>query len=324
MRSTAHRGRSMVLGTLVALALPGAAHAATTKPTATTKPASNVAQTSAVLNGSVDPNGRETSYLFQIGTTPLYGTDTQLTPVGHGKSAKSVSVAAGGLAPATRYHYRIVAIAGSTIARGKDRTFKTASQPLALQLTAATNPARFGRSVSFSGTLSGTGNAGRQVVLQASQWPYTTGFTNVGNTFLTAADGSFSFTLPGPPVNTQYRVQMPTKPEVVSPVVALGVTVHVATGAKPRKVRKGHRVRFHGKITPAVDGQQVVVQRLVHGAWKQVAQTVARHVNGKVSSYRRRVKIRHSGSYRVVVNVAAGVYASSNGRTIAIKLRRHR
>jgi hypothetical protein len=42
----------------------------------TTDPATQVAQTGATLNGTVDPNGKATTYRFDFGTTTAYGSST--------------------------------------------------------------------------------------------------------------------------------------------------------------------------------------------------------------------------------------------------------
>src|SRR5689334_18167649 len=110
MKTGVHRGRSMTLAVAIVLALPGVAQAAATKPAATTKAASNVAQTTAQLNGSVNPNGAQTQYFFQLGTNTLYGTNSPATAVGNGTKAVNVSAAITNLTPATKYHFRIVAI----------------------------------------------------------------------------------------------------------------------------------------------------------------------------------------------------------------------
>src|SRR5919199_3035128 len=111
MKTGVHRGRSMTLVALaLALVLPGTAQAAATKPTVTTKAASNVGQTTVQLNGSVNPNGAETRYFFQIGTTSLYGSNSPETAIGSGTKTVNVSAPVADLTPATTYHYRIVAI----------------------------------------------------------------------------------------------------------------------------------------------------------------------------------------------------------------------
>ena len=45
-------------------------------PVAVTGPATSVTPTSATLNGTVDPNGRETTWYFEYGTSTSYGSKT--------------------------------------------------------------------------------------------------------------------------------------------------------------------------------------------------------------------------------------------------------
>jgi hypothetical protein len=321
MKTGVHRGRSMTLATLaLALVLPGTAHAAASKPTVTTKAASNVAATTVQLNGSVNPNGAKTRYLFQLGPNSLYGSSSPETDVGNGTKAVNVSTQVTNLTPATTYHYRIVAINSKGISKGADRTFKTKRQPLALTLTAPENPLKYNATTALSGQLSGTGGGGRQIQLQYNAFPFTVGFQNLGNPVVTNADGTYSVQIPPQTLNTQFRAVLPANDAIVSPIVGLGVKVRVTTKARNRRLHSGGRVRFSGTIGPAADGQDVVVQKLVKGAWRDVASTVGRHTDAGVSTYRRRVKVRHSGSYRVFVNVTDGAHVSNFGRTIKVKV----
>ena len=75
----------------------------------------------------------------------------------------------------------------SGTALGKRRAFTTRRQPLGVSLAATPNPVPAKLRDDWSGTLTGTGNAGRKVVLQSSAWPYTAGFKNVGNEQVTNA-----------------------------------------------------------------------------------------------------------------------------------------
>jgi hypothetical protein len=295
--------------------LPGVALAA--KPAATTGGASNVTFSSARVAGSVDPNGSPTSYYFQYGTTKAYGAQTATTPVGAGQNPVHVSVDLSALAPATHYHYRIVAQGGGT-ALGGDRTFTTRKQPLGVSLTASPNPIRPAQGTTLSGQLTGTGNAGRRVVLQSNPWPYTQGFQNVSNEQITNAQGGFSFTLLAVIFNTQYRVQMPERPAVVSPIVTVGVKFIVHTKVSRRHVKRGHRVRFSGSLGPRRDGAQIAFQKRSHGRWVTVGGTVTRH-GGR---YSKRVKIRRGGSYRVWAGVTDQQYTSNHGRTIRLQTHR--
>jgi len=97
-----------------------------TAPSATTGGAA-VNGASAVLSGSVNPNGVATSYYFEFGTTTAYGQQTPPRSAGSGSAAVSVSGALSGLAENATYHYRLVAAGPSgALSIGADRTFTTA------------------------------------------------------------------------------------------------------------------------------------------------------------------------------------------------------
>jgi uncharacterized protein (DUF2141 family) len=97
-----------------------------TAPSATTGGAA-VNGASAVLSGSVNPNGVATSYYFELGTSTAYGQQTPPRSAGSGSSAVSVTGSLSGLAENTTYHYRLVAAGpNGALAIGADRTFTTA------------------------------------------------------------------------------------------------------------------------------------------------------------------------------------------------------
>jgi hypothetical protein len=107
-----------------------------TAPVAATGSATSVTVSSATLNGSVDPNGRATTWYFQYGTSTSYGSTTPAKSAGSGTTAGSVSAAVAGLRSGRIYHYRLVATSDAGTSRGADRTFSTAGPP-----TAVTAPA---------------------------------------------------------------------------------------------------------------------------------------------------------------------------------------
>jgi len=80
--------------------------------------------TTAILTGTVDPNGTATDYHFEYGTTIEYGLETTPVPI-DGDGPQAVQATISGLTPSTAYHYRLVAGA----AQGLDRTFTTAAAP---------------------------------------------------------------------------------------------------------------------------------------------------------------------------------------------------
>jgi hypothetical protein len=307
-----------IVGFVAAGLLPATA-AAAERPVVSTGGPSNVGQSTVVLSGSVNPRLAATTYFFQYGTTRLYGSNTVAASAGAGRRAVRVSAAVGGLAPATTYHFRLVAQNAKGARFGGDRTFRTRRQPLGLTLAALPNPIRTGRSTVLGGTLFGTGNAGRQVVLQANPFPYTQGFVTVTNAQLTNAQGGFAFPVLGVTLNTQYRVLMPRRPEIVSPVVALGTTVRVTTRVRVRRGSRRGRLRFRGRLSPAVDGEQILIQkRRRNGQWRTIARTFARDNGARSSRYVKRVRQRRGGRYRVVANVD-GEHVPSVGRTVRVR-----
>ena len=294
--------------------------AAAEKPVVRTGAAANIQPTTVVLNGSVNPKGAETTYFFQYGTTRLFGLTTPPTSAGAGNARVRVAVAVGELAPFTTYHYRLVAQNAKGMTIGERRTFKTKRQPLGVSLAATPNPVHVNGVTTLSGVLSGTGNAGRDVVIKSNPWPYTQGFLPVGNVLVTNSDGSFSSTIPSVPVNTQFLVQMPAKPEVVSPIVVVGTTVTVTRHVSVRRGERRGRLRFRGRVVPAVDGRTEFIQKLRRsdGVWFNVGRTFTRATGGDFSRYRKTITQRRPGRYRVLV-VMDDKYASSGSRSIKIR-----
>ncbi|MDY6986961.1 MAG: choice-of-anchor U domain-containing protein, partial [Thermodesulfobacteriota bacterium] len=94
-------------------------------PDVITDPASSVTKRSAHLNGKVNPNGEETDYYFEYGTTSSYASVTASTDAGSGTEDISVSIALQGLTKKTTYHFRIVATNRAGTSYGSDQTFTT-------------------------------------------------------------------------------------------------------------------------------------------------------------------------------------------------------
>jgi hypothetical protein len=277
--------------------------------------AGQVGYASAVLSGSVNPNGSDTSYYFQYGVTTAYGGQSAIADAGAGTHSVPVALAVGSLQPITLYHYRLVAVNAGGVSFGSDHTLLTTKVPLSLQILAAPDPVTFGGIVTVEGTLSGTGNGGRAIVLQADPFPYAAGFQNIGNPELTTAAGGFAFTLAGVGTSTQYRVVTTTNPPVVSPVVVEGVAVrvtsHVGRAARP------HHAVIYGTVSPAEDGMHVGILRIVHGRGVLVGGTILRHRDATSSSFSRAVPVQR-GVYRVLVQVLGAGQVSGYGQPLVI------
>jgi hypothetical protein len=318
MRGNPRSALAAVAATGLFLATPAVAPAAA--PTATTLGAAQITITSATLTGNVNPHGVSTTYFFQYGTTTAYGSRTPSTGVGKGTSTVAAAAQVTGLAPNTRYHYRLIAHNADGTDAGGDRTFKTPRQPLGLALNASPNPVVFGGATTLSGTLSGTGNAGKAVQLQQNPFPFTSGFTNVANAQLTDANGNFSFTLLSVPLTTQYRVLVANTPSIVSPIATVSVQVVVRTSVTHRHVRRGRKVRFSGTVRPAATNVPIAIQKLAsnHRDWVTVGGSITRPGGQGYAVYGKTIRVKRGGSYRVYVGGTGGPFTPNVGRTIRI------
>jgi hypothetical protein len=105
-------------------------------PKATTEAPTNVKGTGAKLNGTVNPEGSETSYYFEYGETESYGTKIPISPesVGAGTSNVAVTKSLTGLTLKKTYHYRLVAESTAGTSKGEDKSFETKIPSVGTQL----------------------------------------------------------------------------------------------------------------------------------------------------------------------------------------------
>ena len=124
--------RTLVLTIFIA-ALPltgdGLAASSASPPSVTTSNATEIAPFKAVLNGSVNPNGRPTQFYFEYGKSTRYGSRTVTASAGDGTALRTVAALVTGLSSGTWYHFRIVATSDAGTASGVDRTFRTDPPP---------------------------------------------------------------------------------------------------------------------------------------------------------------------------------------------------
>lgn len=107
-----------------------------------TKPATNVAQSSATLNGELDPAGLPTHYYFEWGPDTGYGNVTSAPPGTEvtGSGAMAVTADIEGLASYSTYHYRLVASNEIGTTYGDDEAVTTSPPDLpAISATSATD-----------------------------------------------------------------------------------------------------------------------------------------------------------------------------------------
>jgi phosphodiesterase/alkaline phosphatase D-like protein len=123
------RFRLFIVGALVLGALVPAVALAASSPTVQTGTATNVTTGSAVLTGTVNPNGAPTGYSFNFGTSTALGATTTSQRAGHGTKPVDVKQSISGLIPGTTYYYQLGALSTKGGSAGQVRKFKTAGPP---------------------------------------------------------------------------------------------------------------------------------------------------------------------------------------------------
>jgi hypothetical protein len=151
-------------------------------PVVSTGAALGVAQTSALVTGTVNPHGLAGYYEYQYGLSTSYEQSTAVLtlPGGGGEAQAQGSIA--GLIPGTLYHYRLVATNDDGTSYGEDHTFTTLP---GVPPTATTDGASVTgpNTATITGTLNTQGlptNYGFQIGTEAGIYGPATGFGSVG------------------------------------------------------------------------------------------------------------------------------------------------
>jgi hypothetical protein len=123
--------RRTAIAALVAMFAVGAVSAAPAlasgKPLVETKAATSITANEAKLEGTVNPNGAETTYYFEYGTTTSYGSKTTEVTVPSGTANVEVNAVIAGLTVNTKYHFRLVATNSFGTTDGADETLSTSA-----------------------------------------------------------------------------------------------------------------------------------------------------------------------------------------------------
>jgi hypothetical protein len=160
-----------------------------------------------VLHAFVNPQGKSTTYYFQVGlTASVYSTTTATHSAGSGTKTVEVTAGIGGLTPATVYHYRVVATSKLGGSFGVDRSFKTTGNP---PPTAVTGPTiRVGHAF---GVVTGTVGTQGEATHWAFQWGTTAAYGNQtfgGSIPASVAPVTISETLGGLSAGTTFHYRL--------------------------------------------------------------------------------------------------------------------
>jgi hypothetical protein len=342
------------LALMLALAAQATAHKSETTPSSTpaaphvsTGGVTHVSATSATLEGSIDPHNLATTYYFQYGATAAYGAQT--TPASLPAGSATVKVLQTVTSFLQGYHYRLVATNADGMKAGHDRIFTSSKKKSAFELPQTFAPIQLGGAFTLSGTLTGAGNANRQIVLQATPYPYTAPFADVGSPIPTTTTGRFTFSMNDLSTSTKFRVVTVGAAPVTSLIVPQQVTVRVIL-----KVRTSSRrglVRLYGTVTPAEVGAHVFLQfekppkaeaapkgerptKLENPAkgknkserseekgpkFLTKFSTVVKPGTKAISRFSAVVSVREAGNYRAFVEVRPGPLVSGHSLNVALR-----
>jgi hypothetical protein len=156
----------------------------------------------------------------------------------------------------------------------------------------------FGRSVTLSGATKNIA-AGTTVEVQQNPYPYA-GFKPAGKTGVVDPTGNYSIAGVVPQMHTQYRLVAKTSPPVESGTVFVRTRLSVSFKASDLTPKRGALVRFSGTVAPAHDGKPVLIQKKTSTGYKTVTRTTLLDNGTATSKYSKKLRIRSSGTYRVV------------------------
>ena len=80
-----------------------------------------------IVNGTVNPQGQDTTAWFEYGVTASYGSQSPIQNMGSGTTIAPVTATLAGLLSYTTYHYRLVSMNADGTSNGSDLTFTTGS-----------------------------------------------------------------------------------------------------------------------------------------------------------------------------------------------------
>jgi hypothetical protein len=177
--------------------------------------------------------------------------------------------------------------------------------------TSSANPVTYGKTIQVTGALKGKPSANMPIALQQAPFPYTA-YVAVGAA-TTSATGAYAFSVL-PLINTRYRIMTTaTTPQIISGELAQVVNQKISFSVSDKTPKKGSKVRFYGKVTPARDGSYVSVQkRSVTGAFNTVTKIKLVDAGDASSTYSKRIRISKNAVYRVIVPATVSLGAGTS------------
>ena len=142
----------------------------TNTPRCATGSATSLTANSAILNGTINPNGAVTTYYFEYGTSSSYGSETEKTNTGSDANSIPVTIGLTGLNSNTTYYCRIVVTNSAGTIKGGQKSFTTSAVAPTVLTTAATLV------TSTSATLNGAVNSNGKATTYYFEYGTDTGY----------------------------------------------------------------------------------------------------------------------------------------------------
>ncbi|HEY1713593.1 MAG TPA: hypothetical protein VGG07_11860 [Solirubrobacteraceae bacterium] len=197
-----------------------------------------VGSTTATLVGGVYPNGLDTTYHWEYGTSIAYGHQTTAQDVGSGTAPVTAQASLSGLTPGVTYHYRLVATNSDGTDYGYDYTMATPSVSTIAPVNTV-GPVLSGQSVQGQTLTASTGTWSPTPTSFTYQWQRS---TDSGTTWVNIAGAiTSSYAVTGSDLGAQIRV-------VVSATNSYGTS---AAGTSPVTIGSGAPAATTG---PTVSG----------------------------------------------------------------------
>ena len=181
--------------------------------------AQTVGSTTASLIGGVYPNGLDTTYSWQYGTSTAYGQQTTPRDVGSGTAPVTAQASLTGLTPGVTYHYRLVATNSDGTDYGYDYTMATPTVNNVAPVNTVA-PVVSGQSLQGQTLSASTGGWSPTPTTYTYQWQRSTD----GGTTWSSISGAItsSYSVAGSDLNAQIRA-------VVSATNSYGTTAATTT-----------------------------------------------------------------------------------------------
>ena len=187
-----------------------------------------------------------------------------------------------------------------------------------LTIKSSATAVTFGRSVTLSGTTKNV-PAGTTIELQQNPYPYA-GFKPTGKTAVVDPSGNWTVAGVQPQVHTQYKAVAKTSPPIESTAVFVRVRLRVSFTVSDSTPKKGTMVRFAGTVAPAHDGKPVLIQKKTATGYKTVARTTLLDNGTATSKYSKKLRIRATGTYRVIAQSLDPAVDNGTSRTRTLRV----